>query len=44
MALTSKGNFIINNIEYEPKSLKVGFESLSSEDSGRSDDGAMHIH
>lgn len=43
MALTNKGNFIINNIEFKPKSIKQTFESLASEDSGRTDDGVMHI-
>lgn len=41
--MTSKGNFIINNIEFRPKSLKVNYESLASEDSGRTDDGNMYI-
>lgn len=44
MALTAKGNFIIDGVEFEPKSLKVGFESLASEDSGRTDDGTMHVN
>lgn len=44
MALTAKGNFIIDGVEFTPKSLKVGFESLASEDSGRTDDGTMHVN
>ena len=29
--------------QFAPQSLKVGYESLATEDSGRSDDGVMHI-
>lgn len=43
MALSNKGNFIIDNMEYKPKSIKLSFESLASEDSGRTEDGVMHI-
>lgn len=43
MALTNKGCFKINNHEYVAKSIKQTFESLASEDSGRTDDGVMHI-
>lgn len=28
---------------FSPKSLKVNFESLASEDSGRTNDGIMHV-
>ena len=28
---------------FSPKSLKVNFESLASEDSGRTNDGVMHV-
>lgn len=44
MALTSKAHFKINGVEYKAQSLKVNFESLASEDSGRTDDGVMHIN
>jgi len=44
MALTSKGNFIINGVEYTPKSLKVNYESLADEESGRVDSGRMTIN
>lgn len=47
MALSNKGNFQlkINNTwtEYYAKAITPAFESLASEDSGRSDDGVMHI-
>lgn len=44
MALTSKGHFQVNGTEYLAKSIKVDLESLASEDSGRTDDGVMHIN
>ena len=44
MALTSKGHFKVNGTEYIAKSIKVDLESLASEDSGRTDDGVMHIN
>lgn len=44
MALTNKGNFIINGIEFKPKSMKPNYESLATEDSGRTDDGVIHIY
>ena len=43
MSLTNKGNFIINGKEYKAKSIKVSYDSLASEDSGRNADGSMHI-
>lgn len=43
MALTSKGHFKIGNTEFLAKSLVVGFESLAGPNSGRTDDGIMHI-
>ena len=43
MALTSTGHFKIGDKEFKAKSLKVGFESLNSEDSGRTDDGVMRL-
>lgn len=45
MALTSKGHFIINgDKEFVAKSLNINYESLSGEDSGRTDDGVMRIN
>lgn len=45
MNLTYKGNFIINDeIEFSPKSLTVNYESLASDNSGRTLDGVMHIY
>ena len=44
MALTSKGHFQVNGKEYVAKSIKVDLESLASEDSGRTDNGVMHIN
>lgn len=44
MALTSKGHFKIDGKEYVAKSIKVDLESLASEDSGRTDNGVMHIN
>ena len=46
MALTTQGHFMINDDiqEYVAKSLKVNYESLSGEDSGRTDDGVMRIN
>lgn len=44
MALTDKGKFQINGNEFNAKSIKVSFESLSSDDSGRTADGVMHIY
>ena len=44
MALTSKGHFRVNGTEYLAKSIKVDLERLASEDSGRTDDGVMHIN
>lgn len=44
MALTNKGNFIINGIEFKPKNLKINYESLQASDTGRTDDGILHIN
>lgn len=44
MALTTKGHFKINNEQFEAKSIRVNYESLSGEDSGRTDDGVMRIN
>lgn len=43
MALSGKGNFIIDSKEYSPKSLKVTYDSLATAKSGRADDGTMKI-
>lgn len=43
MALTSKGHFKVNGTEFLAKSIKVNLESLAGPDSGRTDDGVMHI-
>lgn len=43
MALSSKGCFKIGSTEYKPKSLKVTYDSLATANSGRSDNGTMHI-
>jgi hypothetical protein len=45
MNLTHKGNIIINNeLEIAPRSLLCNFESLASDNSGRTLDGVMHIY
>lgn len=45
MALTSKGHFIIDgDLEFAAKAIKIGYESLSGEDSGRTADGVMRIN
>lgn len=44
MALTSKGHFKVNGQEFLAKSIKIGFESLASDNSGRTDDGVMRIN
>lgn len=47
MALSNKGEFIINNNannKFVAKSLKPSFESLAASNSGRTDDGTMHIY
>lgn len=44
MALYDKGKFKINGQEFDAKSIKVNYESLSSDDSGRTADGVMHIY
>ena len=45
MALISQGHFQINgDKQFVAKSLRVGFESLAGEDSGRTDDGVMRIN
>lgn len=44
MALTNKGNFSIDGIEFKAQSIKISYDSLTSDDSGRTDDGVMHIY
>ena len=44
MALQSKGKFQINGREFDAKSIKVNYDSLASDDSGRTADGVMHIY
>lgn len=45
MALTTKGHFIINGgKEFKAKNINVNYESLTSEDTGRTDDGVLHIN
>lgn len=39
----NKGTIKIGSTEYTPKSLNCIYDSLASENSGRSDDGKMHI-
>lgn len=43
MALSSKGNFKIGSTEFSPKSIKTTFESLATDNSGRTADGIMHV-
>lgn len=44
MSLTKRGRFIINGThEFQAQKLDVDFESVAGEDSGRTDDGVMHI-
>ena len=45
MNLNNKGNIILNNqVEFSPKSMKIDYDSLASENSGRTLDGVMHIY
>lgn len=44
MALTNKGNFKINDTEFAAQDIKVDYDSLISDDSGKTDDGVMHIY
>lgn len=39
----NKGNFSVGGTQFKAKSIKQTNESLATEDSGRSDDGVMHI-
>lgn len=42
--LSTGGTFKIDGIEFKAKSIKVGYESLAGEDSGRTADGVMRIN
>ncbi len=45
MNLRYKGNIIIDNeLQIAPKSLTINYESLASDNSGRTLDGVMHIY
>lgn len=44
MALSNKGNFKINDTEFAAQDIKVDYKSLTSDDSGKTDDGVMHIY
>lgn len=44
MALTDKGKFKIGNVEFTAKSIATKYDSLATENSGRTDDGVMHIY
>lgn len=41
--MIAQGNFKIDNTVFTAKTMKQTFESLASEDSGRTDDGVMQI-
>lgn len=43
MALSDKGNFIIDGKEFKPKAIKVIYDSVAASNSGRDDSGKMHI-
>lgn len=42
--INNRYNFIINGKSYAAKSMKYDWESLATEDSGRTLDGTMHIY
>lgn len=45
MSLDYKGNVIINNeYQFAPKNLTLNFESLASDNSGRTLDGVFHVY
>ena len=44
MALTTKGHFMVNGTEFLAKAIAPKYDSLASENSGRTDDGIMHIY
>lgn len=44
MSLTTKGCFKIGTNEYTPQSIRPIFDSLADENSGRTEDGVMHIN
>ena len=43
MALTTKGHFKIDNTQFLAKNINPKYDSLATENSGRTDDGIMHI-
>lgn len=44
MALTDKGRFRVDGTQFKAKAITPSFDSLATEDSGRTDDGVMHIY
>ena len=44
MALTNKQTFKIGSQVFAPQTYRMGFESLTDENSGRTADGVMHIN
>ena len=44
MPNNSNGYITVNGMSFAVKDLKVNYESLAAEDSGRTDDGIMHIN
>ena len=42
--LSPGGAFTIDGVEFKAQSIKVGYESLAGEDSGRTADGVMRIN
>ena len=43
MALTTKGHFMVDGTQFLAKNISYKYDSLATEDSGRTDDGVMHI-
>lgn len=43
IADVNKSNFLIGDKLFSAKNIKPSFDSLASDDSGRTDDGVMHI-
>lgn len=41
--MTTYGNIVANGVEFPLMKMEVEFESLATPDSGRTDDGKMHI-
>lgn len=44
MSLTTKGHFKIGNTEFVASAIRPIFDSLADENSGRDDNGVMHIY